>query len=505
VRGRRAALLALARQGPDIMRTFVFTDEKSKKFWNIDLQGTGFTVTFGKVGTKGQTQTKDFPDEDRARKAHDKLVAEKLDKGYVETTPAPPPALSTVQRSLEEALVADPDDVAAHSAYADYLTEQGDLRGELIQVQLALEQPGRPPKERKQLQQREADLLKQHARQWLGDLGRFLVGDWSGADKPYHYHFARGWLDTVRTLPVPNVLLAALARSPEARLLRRLEVVYDMRYHPFEFDQFVESMNEAMTDDESIDTGTFYMSDEAEILPPLLESPNLTSLRTLKLGFSDAPEIGYSTMVSPFGSCTSDQVIALLRKCPRLEELYLNTPLPGVGDLFASPALGNVRVLQYYYGEEYSRQTRSVAYPLRRLANNASLQRLTTLRLHPGRDATVLLDELDALVRSPHLPNLTELQVHMTNFGDEGCRRIVESGILRRLKVLDLSYGNMTDEGARLLAACPDAKKLDPLNVSRNALTQEGIAALKAAGIQAIAVDQHAAGEEDYLYQVDYE
>ena len=66
------------------MRSFTFTEGTSNKFWNIDLQGTKFTVTFGKVGTNGQTQVKTFPDEAAARKEHDKLVAEKVKKGYVE-------------------------------------------------------------------------------------------------------------------------------------------------------------------------------------------------------------------------------------------------------------------------------------------------------------------------------------------------------------------------------------------------------------------------------------
>ena len=102
------------------MRTFVFNDGTSNKFWHIDLRGASFTVTFGKVGTKGQTQTKD---EAKARAAHDKLVAEKLGKGYVETTvgAASAPAPWPLQRSLEEALVQNPDDAAAHAAYADYL------------------------------------------------------------------------------------------------------------------------------------------------------------------------------------------------------------------------------------------------------------------------------------------------------------------------------------------------------------------------------------------------
>jgi hypothetical protein len=332
-------------------------------------------------------------------------------------------------------------------------------------------------------------------------VGRFLVGDWSGADKPFHYQFTRGWLDLVRVLPAPDALLASLARSPEARLLRRLEIVYDMRYHPFDFD--LEGPNAALTDDEQENE----IYEEADILPPLLASPYLTNLRVFKLGFSDSKDqLGHSTMVGPFGNCDAQQVIRLLQKCPRLEELYLNTALPGIDRLFALPALGNLRVLQYYYGSDYHPSGSSgPVYPLSALANNASLGRLTTLRLHAGREATIDLEEMDAVLRSPHLPSLTHLQVHMTTFGNEGCPRIIESGALRRLKILDIGYGNMTDEGARLLAACPDLKSLGVLDVSRNALTADGVAALRATGIRVIADNQHAADEEDYLFEVDFE
>jgi uncharacterized protein (TIGR02996 family) len=490
------------------MRTFVFSDAKSQKFWNIDLQGASFTVNFGKVGTKGQTQTKDFPSAEKARKAHDKLVAEKLAKGYVETTAAPsplpvsPPPVSPLQRSLEEALLEDPNDLATHSAYADYLMEQGDPRGELIQVQLALEETGRPAKERKQLQQRENELLEKHGREWLGDVGRFLVGEWSGADKPYHYQFTRGWLDLVRVLPFPDAVIAALARSPQARLLHRLEIIYDMRYHPFDFDQFVEGPSKALTGDEKLNENY----EPAPILPPLLESPYLTNLRTFKVGFSDSGDrIGHSTMIGVFGNCDAEQVIQLLQKCPRMEELYLNTHLTGIDRLFALPTLGNIRVLQYYYGTTYVASRPDNPYPLKALANNASLKQLTTLRLHAGRDTTIDLEEVDAILRSKRLPSLTHLQVHMTTFGDDGCRSVIDSGALRRLKVLDLGYGNMTDEGARLLADCPDLKNLDVLDVSRNALTTEGIAALRATGANVVAEDQHALDANEYLYEVDFE
>src|SRR5438105_15788772 len=98
------------------MRTFEFRDGKSNKFWNIDLKGNAFTVTFGRIGSAGQTQKKELADAARAQKEHDKLVKEKLAKGYVETTPGA--AGGSLRDALEAALVANPDDLASHSAYA---------------------------------------------------------------------------------------------------------------------------------------------------------------------------------------------------------------------------------------------------------------------------------------------------------------------------------------------------------------------------------------------------
>lgn len=484
------------------MRTFQFTDGKSNKFWSIDLRGLGYTVRFGKLGSPGRTQTKYFPTVEKARKAYEKLVAEKVAQGYLETTSEPTPTPSPEQVALERALAANPDDLAGHSAYADYLMEQGDPRGEFIQIQLALEDESRSPVERKKLREREAQLLAQHAKTWLGDAGRFLVGNWSGDGKPYHYRFVRGWLDLVRVLPEPDALIAVLARSPEASLLRRLEVVYDMEYHPFDFEQYTSGPNAVLVEGEKPNE----MYEGAEILPPLIDSPYLSNLRVLRLGFSDGGQpIRHSTMVQPFGTCRAEQVIQLLTNCPQIEELYLNCEVDAA-ILFASPALGNLRVFQYYYGTNYSHpRRRQVAYPFEILAKNKSLEHITTLLFHPGRDAVIEADQLEALLQAKNLPNLTRLQIHMTSYGDEGARRIVNSGILKKLKTLDIAYGNMTDEGARLLGACPDFKHLEVLDVSRNALTRAGISALKGAGVRVLADDQHDLDDQDYLYEVDFE
>jgi predicted DNA-binding WGR domain protein len=65
-------------------REFQFQEGSSDKFWAIDLQGKSFTVEFGRTGTVGQTQTKDFASEAEAQKACEKLITEKLKKGYEE-------------------------------------------------------------------------------------------------------------------------------------------------------------------------------------------------------------------------------------------------------------------------------------------------------------------------------------------------------------------------------------------------------------------------------------
>ena len=70
-------------------RTFEFRDEHSHKFWTITLEGSSHTVRFGRIGTEGQEQKKTFPSADAARKSYDKLIAEKLKKGYTEMSGSP--------------------------------------------------------------------------------------------------------------------------------------------------------------------------------------------------------------------------------------------------------------------------------------------------------------------------------------------------------------------------------------------------------------------------------
>jgi uncharacterized protein (TIGR02996 family) len=430
------------------MRTFNYSDDKSEKLWKIELEGSSYTVRFGRIGTKGQTKTKDFPSPQAAQTAYDKIIAEKLAEGYVEAT-ATAPAAST-DNVLERALLDDPDDLAAYSAYADWLGEHGDPRGEFVQVQLALEDPEREAKQRKSLQRREKELLKAHAAEWLGGLADFLLGD-----EGIEFQFARGWLDSIRVTELSVAFARALVQAPQARLLRRLTIETQSLEDPGDYEA-----------GDDIPTLTYHPSVYA-----LRGGPYLTNVRVFHLG---------EPMEGDYANChTSGETAAeIVAGMPRLEELYLLAHRVDMERLFALKSLANLRILQIYHNPHY---------PLEILAANSTFKNLTHLLLfphaleHSNEGAYITLDGVRALVHSPHLPSLTHLQLRTSDIGDEGCEEIVRSGILRRLKTLDLMYGLISDRGAEVLAGCPDLRSLERLEVSSNRIGEAGIAALERA------------------------
>lgn len=78
------------------VRRFEFVGGGSAKFWEISHRDSNVSVRFGRLGTNGQSQTKDLGSEAAAAVHVAKLINEKLAKGYVETAgegaaPANPP------------------------------------------------------------------------------------------------------------------------------------------------------------------------------------------------------------------------------------------------------------------------------------------------------------------------------------------------------------------------------------------------------------------------------
>lgn len=79
------------------------------------------------------------------------------------------PDLPRDAKALLAAVLAAPDDDAPRLVYADWLLEQGDPRGEFIAVQCELASLGQDEAARAtQLRAREAELLAQHKKDWVG-------------------------------------------------------------------------------------------------------------------------------------------------------------------------------------------------------------------------------------------------------------------------------------------------------------------------------------------------
>jgi predicted DNA-binding WGR domain protein len=65
-------------------RRFEFIAGQSYKFWEVTVSGSQVTVTFGRIGTDGQSQVKSFHDAEEATRYATKQIAAKTKKGYAE-------------------------------------------------------------------------------------------------------------------------------------------------------------------------------------------------------------------------------------------------------------------------------------------------------------------------------------------------------------------------------------------------------------------------------------
>ncbi len=492
------------------MRTFQFSDAKSHKFWTIDVHGSDFTVTYGKVGTAGQTQTKSFPSADNARAEADKLIREKTGKGYRETTATAAPSDAD---ALEKGLIEHRNEAVRWNVYSDFLTERGDPRGEFMRVQLALEDEKLSAKERKDLAAQEKKLLKAHEKEWLGPLAAFTVDAkpverhtqrTSTKGPPVDYAFERGWL---ARLEFPNLTVnqaRAFAAAKDARLIREVSVSEIEAEAPEgTTEQYIDS-HYAPGPDVPDDVDSY----DGPGLHALCRCPHLGSVRTFRLG-----ERVENQGDDEYFNCHTSGELAfhLVKQMPHIEELELYAHRVDANKLFALP-MPNLKSLVLFH---------SSSYPLDKLAANKTLTKLESIRCHPHAldydeeesGAYIRLKHLKAICRSEHLKNLTHLCLRLTDFGDAGAKEIVASGILKRLRVLDLQGGCMSDDGAKALAACPDLKNLEYLNLRSNALTAAGVAAIQATKVKANVAQQHTTTSVDpeggdvpeYLYDGDME
>lgn len=447
-------------------RLFELHDGKSDKFWIIELSGSSHTVRYGRQGTDGQTKTKDFDSAGKAWTSYDKLIAQKVSKGYVEAT-SPGESrgeqlkAAKINQKEQEPFLNEirenPDDLGAHAVFADWLEERGDPRGEFINTQLQLEDDSVKTAQRKKLQKRESELLKAHARDWLGDLAPYLL-DQKGRDDieyfrgpVYSHSFARGQLDSLTVHYFLPEFASLLRRSPHAATIRRLH----FRHVP-SGTELVHEFKQYAGQDWDYRTNPCFDA---------LAGCRFDNVREFEVDEHDQCHT------------TAAGVEKLVRKMPRLESLHLAAHYVDSEKVFKL-SMPNLRSLTVHHLRDY---------PVEVLARNKSLKLLESIWFFPhAADFTAEpyldLSDLRAICRSKHLVSLKKLALYSTPFGNEGVQELIDSGMLSRLSELDLCFGAVTDEGAELLAST-DLSGLEQLTLLGNYLTKKGVNVLKKTGV----------------------
>lgn len=353
-------------------------------------------------------------------------------------------------QELEALIAKHPDEVGNYTVYADWLIQQGDPRGELINAQLKHESNPDDSGLTDQIR----DLHEKHDAEWLGELATQKDG--------FSASWRRGFLDAVTlgdddSAPVKlGDLYQKLRPLPVAQLIRELRFAAfadDDDYQPA-WDSAVVAMTEFGV------------------------SPNLRTLIFDRGSFWD------------ISSTYLNQLESVYPRVPNLEHLEIILGNMNLGTI----DLPNLRHFEVWTGGFTSDNMKSV------LA--AKWPKLETLLLRFGDSedygANCTLDDVLPLLSSTTIPNVRHLALANSAFINDLIPHLAKSPLLKQIKTLDLSLGLMTDEGANAIVAHAEAfKHLEKLDVHRNYLTLEACTAIK----QVVANTDHSGQEEDDDYR----
>jgi uncharacterized protein (TIGR02996 family) len=202
----------------------------------VERRGLEVVLTRGRFGDDGKVTKVALATPRAARDHADALVEKLLAEGFA---PAAGPPGSTAVRGrvacnpeLERLLEEAPDDPTQSLVYADWLTEQGDVRGELIRIQVALEErPGDLA-----LLRTEGGLLRDFEAELLGPLAKRTVLRLSPREVLPAVRWRRGFPRAVRLWNDPkrqsmDQLLSALFNHPAGRFVERLILAGSVTLH----------------------------------------------------------------------------------------------------------------------------------------------------------------------------------------------------------------------------------------------------------------------------------
>jgi len=360
----------------------------------------------------------------------------------------------STREALEQALLAEPENVAIHSAYADLLIEQEDPRGEYIRLQLALEDRSQPLDRLRILEQQAYSLRRQHEHAWLGPLAEFVdpPRQRQSVAEPVEPNvdvtFRRGWIDRVVIQDLTQPLLSALSETALARLMRELDMSNNLGPSLF----------------------------TAINIRDLLTSRNVCNLRRLKLGCDvinqwQSGYIYFSALLAERSPRLTH--LELYQDCVIFDEL-LPTSFSNIETLSVTATLGS-------HTMDLLSQTITSHVPLRLELYRQNTSWHGLKQLHLDSPGLLGFTGLESFFQTPWT-KLEYLTLRLPRFADNGLRALLASPLVRKLKGLDLCRSEITDEGAEELLQHPYLAELEYLNLDNNYLTIHGIQLLSEAG-----------------------
>lgn len=448
------------------MARYELKDGKSSKFWEIDLDGDSFTVRYGRIGTDGQTSTKVYPDAATAKKEADKLIKSKTKKGYAEVASAPKAAASAPAGNpeVEAAIYANPEDLDAWAVYGDWLQTQGDVRGEIVAMQIALARGT----SQDDLQKKIDGMIQENIAGWFGkDIAETLKAEVDDYEQPVlELEWRFGFLKSVtaRThydwegMNVERMLNAVMKSSAS---------------------RFIETINIGLTDAE----GETSFDREVVAISKTGKRPSVRKVHVGAFEFPDETEISWTDVGS---------VDKLYPVFPNLEWLKVQGGGMGLGKL----AHDKLETLILHTGGLPADAGASVA--------KANLPSLKELEIWFGADeygGEVTPEIIAPLFTGKATPKLEKLGLMNAEFTNALPALLAGTPLLKQLQQLDLSMGTMTAEGAdALLEHAEHFMHLERLSVDDNILTDEPLARLRAKFGDKLVSNEQKDYEEDWLY-----
>ncbi len=422
---------------------YEFRDGKSEKFWEVTFDDASFSTRYGRIGSDGKITTKPAANASQARASADKAAASKVKGGYKlvggEFPEAAAPT-SARNKKLEAMISKDPEDADAYLAYADWLQEQGDPRGELIMVQHAL---AAMPKNKKLLKAQE-QLLSDYKEHFWGDVAPYA------AEMTEDVVWSMGYIKSAK-------LKTTYERDPsfgdEGKMVKYEDVLRD--FLALASSTFLQSL--------TLGIATMDQNDYSAAIKLIAEAKRPT-IKSMFIGDFHCEETELNWSFVGF-------VEPLCKAVPNLEELTLRSGGLNAGKL-AFPKLKSFTVIAGGISDKALSEIAQAKWP--------KLERLS-VQLGNEMDSKKAFKALKPIFDAKGLKNVRHLGLGNFDASDELCTHLAKSKIAKQIEELDLSQGTLGDAGvAALVAEAKQFAKLTSIDVSENYVTNAGIKSLKA-------------------------